>query len=190
MPHCLLCGWSWVYSLLQAMLCCETMMDQSGHENIWLTTLVLTLSLLGCGPNQHSDAMNLKQVIDAIVLAKPTAVTPEQAAEAFALGSDATDLQRDILKKELIGKVVDWEISIYEIEQEEGGYKMISQPIQIKSKRATGLLRVVAHVHPRGDVDLEVLRKSKTNDVIRIRGRVQEVVMRTAVFVGPAYISY
>lgn len=104
------------------------------------------------------------------------------------MGSEATDLQRDLLSNYLIGNVVEWDVAVYEIQLKDGSFKITSQPIPIKSKQATELLRVVAFVDSMNDLDLYVLKRSKTNDVIRIRGKVQGIVMRTAVVIYPGMV--
>lgn len=161
----------------------------SRHGMNWLPCLAIVLSLFGCGeagqaPPQKSTADEIHSVIQA----QPVSVTPEQAAEVFALGSEATDLQRDLLSNYLIGNVVEWDVPVYEIQLKDGSFKITSQPIPIKSKQATELLRVVAFVDSMNDLDLYVLKRSKTNDVIRIRGKVQGIVMRTAVVIYPGMV--
>ncbi|MBK9325783.1 MAG: hypothetical protein IPN00_05405 [Hydrogenophilales bacterium] len=142
----------------------------------WLPCLAIVLSLFGCGkagqaPPQKSTADEIHSVIQA----QPVSVTPEQAAEVFALGSEATDLQRDLLKKELIGNVIVWNIQVYEIELKGESYKVTSQPIPIQPAQAVGVLRVVAFVYPRNGADLNALRQAKTNDIFKLRGKVQDI---------------
>ncbi len=64
----------------------------------------------------------------------------------------------------------------------------MSQPIPIKSKQAVNMLRASFTVHPQGERDHELLRMAKTNDRIIIRGKVQDVVLRTVVLIEPAVL--
>jgi hypothetical protein len=117
-------------------------------------------------------------------------VTPEQVAEAFALGSDSTDLQRELIEKDLVGSVVEWDIRVYEVSYADGRYKVTSQPIPIASADAIQLIRVVALIQAQSNGDDDLLRAVKTDDVLRIRGLVQDVVLRTVVTIGPAVLVH
>jgi len=155
-----------------------------------LLCVVLSVMLFGCG--EGADAKQSGQAIEdqlaEIRSAKLSRVTPEEVSEVFALGSDSTDLQRDILNKELVGSVVEWRLPIYEVELVEGRYKITSQPIPIKSKEAVQLLRAAVFIVPSSVSDHVVMRKVKTNDMITVRGRVREIVLRTVVVIEPALL--
>ena len=51
------------------------------------------------------------------------------------------------------------------------------------------LLRVVAFLLPQSETDDALLRTVKTDDVIRIRGIVQEIQLRTIVVVVPGVVT-
>jgi hypothetical protein len=151
---------------------------------------VLLAVLAGCGSgsDEPQPGKSTPELIASILQATPNPVTPDQVAEAFALGSDSTDLQRDLIKESLVGSVVEWDIQVYEVSYADGRYKVTSQPIPITSTDAVQLLRVVAFVSAPQAADEEVLRVVKSNEVLRIRGLVQDIVLRTVVTIGPAII--
>lgn len=130
----------------------------------------------------------MPEQIAEIASASTNPITPEQVSEVFALGSEFTDLQRDILHKELLGSVVEWDIQVYEIKYADGVYKVTSQPIPIKSRQAVNMLRASFAVYPQDERDHELLQKAKTNDRIKIRGKVQDIVLRTVVLIEPAVL--
>jgi len=146
--------------------------------------------LLGCGdrPDDSQAHPSLKEQLAEIASVKANPVTPEQVSEVFALGSDFTDLQRDLLGKELIGSVVEWRLKVYEVEFKEGLYKVTSQQLPIKSKQAVPLLRASVLIVPSSDNDHDLMRKVKTNDMITIRGRVRDIVLRTVVVIEPTVL--
>lgn len=148
-------------------------------------------TLFGCGdrPDDSQVRQSLKEQLAEIASAQVNPVTPEQVSEVFALGSDFTDLQRDLLSKELIGSVVEWNIQVYEIGYADGVYKVTSQPISIKSRQAVNMLRATIFIHPQNVPDHDLLRKAKTNDMITIRGSVQDIVLRTVVVIEPALLA-
>lgn len=154
--------------------------------------VALLMSLVGCGdaPSDNQYQPSTAEQLAEIASAKTNSVAPEQVSEIFALGSEFTDLQRDILRKDLVGSVVEWEIQVYEIEYADGIYKVSSKPIPIKSKQAVNMLRVSFSVYPQDERDHELLRKAKTNERIKIRGKVQDIVLRTVILIGPALLAF
>ena len=64
--------------------------------------------------------MSIEEVIAEIKAATPNPITPEAVAETFVLGGTATDLQREIMKKALVGSVVEWDLVVYEVAYSEG----------------------------------------------------------------------
>ena len=155
-----------------------------------LICAALLVTLLGCEdrPDNSHAIQSLEEQLAEIAGAQVNPVTPEEVSEAFALGSDSTDLQRDLLNKELVGSVVEWRLQVYEVEFVEGRYKVTSQPLPIKSKEAVQLLRVAAFIVPSSDDDHDLMRKVKTNDMIRIRGMVQDILLRTVIVIEPAFL--
>lgn len=147
-----------------------------------LQILVCAAFLTSCGSSSRNDVpqrIDSASALAAVRAATPISINPEVAAEAFALNSTATDLQRDELEQALVGSVVEWDIPIYEIDLEEGVYRITSQPFGIQSKEAIPLLRVLALLHATSDADKKLLRAAKTNDVLRLRARVREIRLRT-----------
>jgi hypothetical protein len=155
-----------------------------------LLRVAMVVSLVGCGdePSGNQPQPSAAQQIAEITSAKTNPVAPEQVSEVFALGSDFTDLQRDLLRKELVGSVVEWDIQVYEIDYADGVYKVTSQPIPIKSKQAVNMLRASISVYPQDEWEHELLQKAKTNDRLMIRGKVQDIVLRTVVVIEPALL--
>lgn len=155
-----------------------------------LLCAALLVPLFGCGdrPDDSQARQSIKEQLAEIASVQANPVTPEQVSEVFALGSDSTDLQRDLLSKELIGSVVEWNIQVYEIDFTDGVYKVTTQLLSVKSKHAVNLLRATIFIHPQNEPDHDLLRKAKTNDMIKIRGRVRDLVLRTVVVIEPAFL--
>ena len=154
-----------------------------------LGALSLFALLVGCEPvNDPSAGMSVADAVALIEKAPRSELTPQAAAEAFALNTKSTDVQRQMLEKELVGHSVEWELQVYEVALEDGRYKVTSQAIPITDTDATPLLRVVAFVLPQSDDDDVLLRAIKTDDTIRIRGIVQEIQLRTIVAIVPGVL--
>jgi hypothetical protein len=153
---------------------------QLGVSYSWRGTgrmaMLLFAFFLGCAPVPDPSAG----------LSKEESITLETIAEAFALNTRATDVQRENLQAELVGRRVEWDVPVYEVSLSDGRYEVTSQPIPIQDTEAVALIRVMAYVTPRNDEDVALLQVVKTDDVIRLRGIVQEIRLRTIVAVVPA----
>ena len=166
----------------------------SGREvvgSVWTACGALALFglLAGCAPIADPSAgLPVDEAIAALDAAPRSELTAEAVAEAFALGSRATDVQRDLLQAELVGHVVEWNLPVFDVALAEGRYRVTSQALPITDADAAPLLRVVAFVLPRNEADDALLRAVKTGDVVRIRGQVQEIRLRTVVVVVPGVV--
>lgn len=157
----------------------------------WLLCIALMTALAGCGNSHQATPAgpSVGEQLEELMRTEVTPVPPELVSETFSFGSDSTDLQRDLLRQEIIGKTVEWDILVYEITQEDDVYKITSQPLPVKSKDAVPMMRTVIFLYPATDADVDSLRKAKTNDSIRIRGHVQDILLRSVVVVSPAILS-
>ena len=155
-----------------------------------LLACTLAGTLTACGGNDEPPAQAQEPAFTLADLeaAKPVAVTPEQVAETFALGSKSTDLQRKLLEKEVSGQVVEWDLQLYEVQLEGDIYTVSSNPIPIANDGGINLIRIVAEVRARTPEEHAFLRAVKTGDPIRLRGRVTAIALRTAVVLDPAVV--
>lgn len=151
--------------------------------------LACMAALAGCEPvADPSVGMSVPESVALIEKVAPSDLSPETVAEAFALGTRATDVQRDDITQSLVGHSVEWSFPVYEVDYAEGRYKVTSQAIPIQSTEAAPLLRVVAYVLPQSEADDALLRAVQTDDVLRVRGIVQEIRLRTVVAIVPAVV--
>jgi len=152
--------------------------------------VLITVVLLACdGPTSVGQSRPPTATeLDELRRSPTTHLSPEEVAETFALGGDFTDVQRDVLTKELVGSVVEWNIHVYNVEHSGGAYDVLSQPFPVRSPDAINVLRASLRVYPQSARDREVLLAAKTNDAIRVRGLVQAVSFRAIVFVAPAVL--
>jgi hypothetical protein len=148
--------------------------------------------LSACGGNDAQQEQEQAQepafTLADLEAAKPVAVTPEQVAETFALGSKSTDLQRELLEKEVSGQVVEWDLQLYEVSLEGDVYTVSTQPVPVADSDTVNLIRIIANVRARTPEEHAFLRAVKTGDPIRLRGRLTAIALRTAVVLDPAVI--
>lgn len=160
-----------------------------GCRSTSCAALVLAAILSACAPVPDPSAgLSVEESIALIEQVQPSDVALEAIAETFALGGRATDVQRENLTADLIGHRVEWDIPVYEVSYSEGRYEVLSQPIAVQDPEAAALIRVMAIVIPTSPADEELLQAVKTDDVIRVRGIVQVIRLRTIVAVVPAIV--
>lgn len=178
-----------------------------GGRPEWMAVAVLSMvgCATGCAPSESTHSTDLPspadarsagaapieppESLDAMRDAQAVPITASQTAGAFSLGSTATGVQREALERQLTGAIVEWELRVYDVSLEEHGrFKVVSEPIAGDDAEAVEMMRVVALVTPRQAGDEALLRSVKTHDHLRIRGRVQRVVLRTIIAIDPAIV--
>ena len=101
----------------------------------WVIGLLGLIS--GCAPVPDPSAgLSTEESIALIDQVEASDVTLETIAEAFALNTRATDVQRENLQAELVGRRVEWDIPVYEVSLSDGRYEVTSQPIPIQDAEA------------------------------------------------------
>jgi hypothetical protein len=143
---------------------------------------------IATGPNQpkkSSDTIESSETLKEkdepelvkIAKAKPYNVSPAgELADMFKIGSDYTDLQRENKEKELTGKIVDWDLQVYEIKKVRDNIYRIQTTSPFLVNRTVSTF---TYVNTRNDVEKEYLARLKTDDMIHIKGKVKGISMRT-----------
>lgn len=154
------------------------------------TTGALLICLTACSKEATDDLSTplTESEISVRLSDRSSMITLKQVAETFALNGKHTDLQRELLKKELTGKVVEWRIKVYDIALTDGTYKITSQPYPIESADAINLIRTVSFIRPQNSKGAAFIERTVTDDEITVRGLVQEIVLRSVVVLSPAII--
>lgn len=153
--------------------------------------LVCAALLAGCGeaPPPRPDLLSAQEV--ASMRAAP--VVPlawDEVAATFALGGPHTDLQRQLMSKQLIGQVVEWRVKVYDVQSEAGGIQLISAPADIDVPGAVNLMSVYALIPASDAKSLTLLSAAQTGTVLTVRGRVRQMTLRAAVVLAPATVSH
>lgn len=110
----------------------------------------------------------------------------QEVVDTYVLGGIRTDLQREAMTAKLVGATVSWRFKVYDIAKEDGRYRVMSELMEGSEPGVLGKFTVVAFVTPRDDQDVQALLKLQTGSEIGIRGRVDGVLVRTALVLSPA----
>jgi hypothetical protein len=92
-----------------------------------------------------------------------------ELASAFVLNSKYTDVQRDNLLKEINGKLIIWDVKVYEVKKKSNKVYLIqtgSEGIFSDKKVAGTFIEITA----KDDLEANFIEKIKTDQIIRIKG--------------------
>lgn len=118
--------------------------------------------------------------LEDLVAMQPSDLKAEgELSEVFALGSKHTDLQREKKSKEIIGKVVQWRLPVYEVSKSGGGYRIQTQTRIGTGMFGTNLVGTFVHITPRSDQDSKIIEALKTDDIISFKGQIADTSLRT-----------
>lgn len=147
---------------------------------ILLGVIVLIIALIigGCGllVKGVNDSLveaekEKQQQIKALYNASPSEVRPDgNLKELFELMSENTDIQRENAEARLTGKIVEWQLCVFEVTKKDGYYR-----IQTDDDVNVGTF---IDLYPDSDEQKAKIESLITGDVIRVRGYISGVFMR------------
>ena len=151
------------------------------------SALLLSMALVACGealqPNTPSEPIPTVQALkDTPVMS----IALQEVVDTYVLAGTRTDLQREAMTAKLVGSVVVLRFKVYDIAQEDGRYRVMSELMNSSDAEAFGKFTVVAFVTTKDEQDVQALLKLQTGSEIEIRGRVDGVTARTALVLSPA----
>lgn len=99
-------------------------------------------------------------------------------AELFSIGSDYTDLQRQLTTKEIIGRTVSWKLPVYNVRQSGNEYTIQTGHSFRKELSGDSVVGTFVHISPSNADEKAFVEKLKTGDIINIKGIISDVIMR------------
>jgi hypothetical protein len=136
-----------------------------------------------------------KDKLKALDTTKPSDLSPTgELAKIFNLASTHTDLQRENKEKEIKGQVVQWELTVYDVEKSGDDYKVQTKTEINGASQFTGVRENVAAfvtITARNERELAFITDLKEGDNFRFRGYIDGVSMRSlniepAILIDPA----
>ena len=100
-------------------------------------------------------------------------------AEIFQFGGNATDVQRENAEAAIKGKVIDWQLRVFEVKRKGDNYQVITETSLAKlfTGPATAATRIT--LTPRDADERTTIEALKTGDQLRIKGRIKGVTLRS-----------
>ena len=135
------------------------------------------------GSNPSSPPGASVNPIAFLVNASPSSLRPDgELAELFSFGSNSTDLQRQLKLKEIIGKVVEWRLPVYEVRQSGNEYLIQTSAAPLgdifSAISASRMVQTFLHVTPRDDSDRRLIESLKTGSFVTVKGVIEDSTMR------------
>lgn len=156
--------------------------------------LIIIASLINHQTEKSTDggrptqAVKEKDEPEIVKIAKATPynISPYgELAEMFKMGSDYTDLQRENKKKELIDKIVEWNLEVYEIKRVNDNLYRVQTTSPLLFGRT---VKTFTYVHTRNDLEKVHLAHLKTGDTIHIKGKIKDIDMMRTFKIDPAIV--
>ncbi len=157
------------------------------YSGIAVGIIIVLVIIAGVSSNKRSGAGIPGKAgepvsdISRIESAQISQVDPSrELAAMFNIGSNYTNVQRENALKELKGKVVVWQLPVYEVSKQGDGYK-----VQTSAGRAVGTF---IHIKTRNDQERSYLESIKTGDAISFKGVIADVDFTRHLIIRPAIL--
>lgn len=106
-----------------------------------------------------------------------------ELAKMFNIGSQYTDLQREEMLEKLAGKMIHWELPLYEISKiDQFNYKIITS--------GRGVVDCVIYLTTMTSTQNADLRELKTGDMIKIKGMLTGKTFMRSLIIKPAILAW
>jgi hypothetical protein len=153
---------------------------QAGGIGTFLLGIIFTLFFLfyffGSGGAKVTSQRSVQGDISVLVNTPPNPLKPDgELAEIFTYGSDHTDLQRQLKLKEILGKIVEWELPVYEVKQSGSGYVIQTSNGGFFEKKLVGTF---IHITPQDENDRGLVESLKTGSLVTFKGIIEDTTMR------------
>lgn len=144
-----------------------------------ISTLIFLYFLFSSSGTNVVPQRSMQDDISALINAPPSPLKPDgELAEIFTIGSDHTDLQRQLKLKEIIGKTVEWHLPVYEVRQSGSAYVVQTSHTLKGDLFGKKLVGTFIHITPRNESDRRLVEGLKTGSLISFRGTIVGASLR------------
>ncbi|WP_200870547.1 hypothetical protein [Methylobacter tundripaludum] len=145
-----------------------------GKIGFAVTTVFIVLIVIGSNNDKSPSIDPLAQLEQEA----PSDLNPQgELAAIFSFGGNNTDLQRENKLKEITGKVVQWQLPVYDIKKSGNGYRVQTQGT-VGGFMGSPVVGTFISITPRDDQEKQSIEAMKTGDTILFKGRIKDSTMR------------
>ncbi len=118
-----------------------------------------------------------------------------ELARMLTFGSKHTDVQRENKLSQIKGKVVEWNLPVYEVKRIEGGYRIQTSGTELAILMSDeSLVATTVDISPRSQSDRDEIESLMTGDLISFKGLIDDITLRTleirpAIYTATALLS-
>ena len=143
-----------------------------------LIVLVIFIAIaVAVAPSSDEQNQALANEIDAISNAQlANDISPAELQKMFSIGSEYTDVQRDNKEKEIIGKVVEWDLEVYEVN------KRGENEYRVQTSSGQSAPGAFISLYTRSPAEAQQIEGLKTGDMVKFRGQIGGTTMRNIDF--------
>jgi hypothetical protein len=146
---------------------------------VTLLFLFTVIILFGLPGTNVASQRSIQDDIAVLINTPPSPLKPDgELAQIFTIGSDHTDLQRQLKLKEIIGKIVEWQLPVYEAKQSGNGYVVQTSDTLKGDLFGKKLVGTFIYITPQNEGDRRVVETLKTGSIISFRGKIVGTTMR------------
>ncbi len=138
---------------------------------------IIGIVLAGVGKFGGPSSGSGPSIIEELEAADVEHVDAVKVGAYFNLNSEHTDIQRDNLLKEIKGKVVVWQLKVFEVEKSGSTYK-IQTNSSIDLGQGVEAVGTFIRITPRDDSERSQIEALKTGNMITVRGKISGETMR------------
>lgn len=118
-----------------------------------------------------SNTVSENDPIKIIEKAPIAQIDPADLGQIFNLMSEHTDVQRENKKKEIMGKIIEWRLPVYEV-------KKVKDNIYRVQTIAYDYVGTIAEITARNPQEASAIESLKTNSMITYKGKISDITMR------------
>lgn len=161
--------------------------SDSGIELGAILVILITISYIfqATYKPKNGSTLHTESAAESNPLTKLDAAVPSsdivpygQLEEMFTLGSDFTDLQREIKFKEIKGKIVSWRLPVYDIHLSGEEYIIQTNSHYKDDLSGIRLVGTFVHVTARNNDERRLIESLKTGDTFTFKGVIDDTSMR------------
>lgn len=139
---------------------------------LFALVVIFITAIAVLSPSKDERVAQQKKEVEEVANATAENISPKgELATMFSFGSKFTDVQRENMEKSLKGKIVQWQLPIYEVKKRGDGYK-----IQTANRNET--VGTFIQLRPRNEKDTSFIESLKEGDLITVKGKITGVSMR------------
>ena len=139
-------------------------------KGIIVIAIIIVLAAI-FGPSKEEQNKQAQDKLQSFIESPIDNISGGELKEIFEFGSKSTDIQRENKEKELIGKIVKWNVKVYEVTKTGYGYR-------IQTSKTSDMVGTFTNIAPQNEEDKTYIEGLQTDNFITVKGKITGTSMR------------